>query len=215
MTHMRDRPLNRTQPLEAPVTRRQRDRAEASTGSDQTHPSRTERKLTFPQASLRAQNRSRGAPRHSPTKVTPRITLESAGSPIEGVGPAYDTYLGPTPRPTPSHKRSGLGSQRALERPHPNSPRAFSAKARPLPTFPARAGPNPRSPQALAYESHPAYYVRVVSEGSVPHITHMWDRPPFPTPFDPFFRTYPEEPTGTQTKHQPKQAISDCRTPLV
>ena len=114
---MRDRPLNRTQPLDAPLTRRQRDRAEASTGSDQTHPS--------------------------------------------------------------------------------------------------RAGPIPRSPQALAYESHPAYYVGV---GGVTHrrgrsrILHICGTDPLSNPF---FRTYPEEPTGTQTKHQPKQAISDCRTPLV
>ena len=41
---------------------------------------------------------------------------------------------------------SGVGPERALERRHPDPPSRDSAKAPPVPTFPASAGPIPRSP---------------------------------------------------------------------
>ena len=41
---------------------------------------------------------------------------------------------------------SGIGPERALERPHPAPPSRDSAKAPPVPTFPASTGPIPRSP---------------------------------------------------------------------
>ena len=40
---------------------------------------------------------------------------------------------------------SGIGPERALERRHPDPPSRDSAKAPPVPTFPASAGPIPRS----------------------------------------------------------------------
>ena len=46
-------------------------------------------------------------------------------------------------RPTPGG--SGIGPERALERRHPDPPSRDSAKAPPVPTFPASAGPIPRS----------------------------------------------------------------------
>ncbi len=55
---------------------------------------------------------------------------------------------------------SGSGPQRALERHHPDPPRAFSAKAQPLPTFPASAGPIPRSPRALTPGRQPPQATR-------------------------------------------------------
>ena len=48
-------------PAEPTKTAAERDRTRASTGSDQTLPSRTARKFTLPRASLRATVRSRGA----------------------------------------------------------------------------------------------------------------------------------------------------------
>ncbi len=60
------------QPPQPPneTRKRQRDRAGASIGSDQTLPSRAARKLILPRAYLRAQDRSRGALPDNPTKLS-------------------------------------------------------------------------------------------------------------------------------------------------
>jgi len=59
-------------PAQDRTAKRQRDRAGASIGSDQTLPSRAARKLTLLRASLRAQDRSRGAlPNSAPKKRFP------------------------------------------------------------------------------------------------------------------------------------------------
>ena len=62
---------------------------------------------------------------------------------------------------------SGIGPERALERPHPDPPSRDSAKAPPVPTFPASAGPIPRSP---------CNNISIVK--SVPFCVNRWDRPP-------------------------------------
>ena len=72
---------------------------------------------------------------------------------------------------------AAAGSGRSKHWKRSNPPLAHSAKAHSPSSFPARVGPIPRSPQAFAYESNPPYYVGVASDGSVPHMTHIWDRP--------------------------------------
>ena len=82
-----DQPPKSKHPKAKPATlhgtQRQRDRAEASIGSDQTSPSAQRESSILPRASLRAQDRSRGAPaqkhteKHShqmPEPDHPRIT---------------------------------------------------------------------------------------------------------------------------------------------
>ena len=109
------------------------------------------RKLLLSPRSLRAQDRSRGAPPATHPRLSPIARPTTQPAP-KNLNPS--TKRKPK-RPIPKdqqiathHARtggSGIGPERALERRHPDPPSRDSAKAPPVPTFPASAGPIPRS----------------------------------------------------------------------
>ena len=72
--------------------------------------------------------------------VAPDSTPPPAGPPPKSLQSPIESLIVPG--------GSGIGPERALERPHPDPPSRDSANAPPVPTFPASAGPIPRSPIA-------------------------------------------------------------------
>jgi len=110
------------------------------------------RKLLLSPRSLRAQDRSRGAPPATHPRLSPiaRPTTQPAPKNLNPSIKRKPKRPIPKDRQIATHNArtggSGIGPERALERRHPDPPSRDSAKAPPVPTFPASAGPIPRSP---------------------------------------------------------------------
>ena len=126
-------------------SRRQRDRSGASIGSDPQKTLRAAQWPILPRASLRAQDRPRGAPHGMP----PHRQNHSAALPTTNRENSERTRIQRLKASPSSHTirpagGSGIDPKQALEAIHKNPAR--SAKADPPPSFPASAGPFPRSP---------------------------------------------------------------------
>jgi hypothetical protein len=133
---------------ESDSSRRQRDRAGASIGSDHIHPSRAARKPMLPRASLRAQDRSRGALTRDPAPIarpathpTPKNLNQSATTETQASAQKRTGKL-----PTTTHAPAAAGSGRSEHWKRSPSSLARSAKAHTPASFPASAGPIPQSP---------------------------------------------------------------------
>ena len=151
-------------------SRRQRDRAGASIGSDDPHPSRAARKPILPRASLRAQDRSRGALTRDPAPIarpathpTPKNLNQSATTETQASAQKRTGKL-----PTTTHAPAAAGSGRSEHWKRSPLSLARSAKAHAPASFPASAGPIPRSPHP---RPSPDRQTR-----NAPHTAHPTDR---------------------------------------
>jgi hypothetical protein len=135
-------------------TKRQRDRAGASIGSDQAIPSAKRESSILPRASLRAQDRSRGAP--AQTQAQANKTLQTQDQPPKSKHPKAK------PSDTPWHE-AAAGSGRSKHRKRSNLPQRAARKLHSPPSFPASAGPIPRSPSPEAHQNIPIKCLHLIT----------------------------------------------------
>jgi len=106
------------------------------------------RKLLLSPRSLRAQDRSRGAPARDSATIARPATQPAPKNLNPSAKRKPKRPISKDQQIATHHARtdgSEIGPERALERRHPDPPSRDSAKAPPVPTFPASAGPIPRS----------------------------------------------------------------------
>jgi hypothetical protein len=159
------KPPKKHQPIPSDITEWQRNWAGASTGSDHPLPfAHSAKSPHLPRASLRAQDQSRGAPSTHPKQPVPNpqsiqspacpqspktACPQSPTLPQEPVPNLQSSHWSLSPKSQqhhPRHHRAAAGPGRSKHWKRSTSPlRAQREKSIPPPSFPARAGPIPRS----------------------------------------------------------------------
>jgi hypothetical protein len=111
------KPPKKHQPIPSDITKRQRNWAGASTGSDHPLPlAHSAKSPHLPRASLCAQDRSRGAPSTHPKQPVPNPqSIQSPACPQSPILPLEPVPKKPATSPQTSPSGSGTGPEQALE----------------------------------------------------------------------------------------------------